>query len=205
MRKKKTGFKKFVRESILFENNFLMLLVGLCPMLAASTKVIDALVMSIVAVFTLILSALLMKLLSTVIPESIKSIVHVLFAVSIIAAFELVIHAYLPTVFERVGIYLPLIAVSGILSYSYDGKKKKVLTTITQASAWSCAFGVSTLVLAIVREFFGRGSLAGFQILPEEYAMTLIREPAGGLILLGILIAVLRAYVGKTEEKEGKV
>ncbi len=206
MKKKSGKLGKMIRESIVFENGFIALLLGLTPMLVASTRLIDALVMGVSAIVVLTDSAVLSALLSKTVPNGIKVALHITVAVVSIAVIELLIRAFAPTVFENIGMYLPLLSVSGVLTYSFEKekRKKKISGALETALVTGGGFFAEILILAFVREFFGRGSLLGFQILPEEYGMRFLTLPGGGLILLGVLIAVLRAYVQKIE-KEGEI
>lgn len=208
MRKKnkKMSLSRVLSDSLRFENSFLVLLLGLCPMLIASTRLSDAVVTGTVALLTLVFSALVSKAFSKAIPDSIKTLAHILVTVSFIAIFELLIYAFLPSIWGHIGMYLPLIAVSGLTLYSFEGEKKaKTLSlAVKQALVLGVAFFASITVLAIIREFFGRGSLLEFQIFPEEYGMLFLTLPGGGLILMGVLIAFLRAFVQKIDKEEKK-
>lgn len=206
MKKKSGKLGKLIRESIVFENGFIALLLGLTPILAASTRLIDALVMGVSAIVVLTDSAFVSALFSKTVPNGIKTAMHITVAIVSIAVIELLLRAFAPTVFDNIGMYLPLLAVSGVLLYSFEKekRKKKLSGILTTALVTGGGFFATTFILAFVREFFGRGSLFGFQVLPEEYGMRFLTLPGGGLILLGVLIAVLRAYVQKIK-KEGRI
>ena len=206
----KKFFKKLagvIHEFVIVENPVFTLLLGLCPMLAASTSLLDACVMGVVATITLILSALIVRGVLKLVPESVRLVSVVLIPITIIAAFEILIRAFLPSVFESIGMYLPLLAVSGIVIYGYNKQRRlrKLSSVVKKATALGTGFFAATFIMAFFREFFGRGSLFGFQIFPEEYGVLILTYPAGGLILLGVFIALFRALFfteGKKEEKK---
>ncbi len=198
----------FLKKSILLENPILLLFAGITPMLATSTGVIEGAFMGISAIVTLVLSFMLLSILKKVIPQKLQSIVHIIAVACVVSIIEILTEVFLPEIRSSLGIYLPILTVSGT-----------VLPYVEKFSAGDAAFGRCTLkglsygigffsvclCMSIVRELFGAGKLAGFTIFPEKYAMSLLLTPVGGFLLLGILLAVHRRYFTKeTKEEESK-
>ncbi|MBR5542766.1 MAG: hypothetical protein IKU65_01545 [Oscillospiraceae bacterium] len=199
------SFINKMREGIISENPVLALLLGICPLLAASTRLSDAVVMGMCAIVTTLFSALVIRFVKKKLPEKIKLLVCILFAVFIISIFELLLRAFLLPVSERIGMYLPLLSVTGIIfakSIRFERVKK---TSDALISALACGVGFFAVIffMALVREVIGNGTFFGLRIFPEEYGMLVLTHPSGGLILLGVVIAVFRHFFGNPDKKEG--
>lgn len=196
----------FLKKSVLAENPTLTLLLGLCPLLAVTTRLSDGVVFGAVAFFALLLSTLLISAVKKVIPESVRDIVYIVIIAFVVVIFEGVLGAFLPEITARIGIYLPLLAISGILfsqsaKFSEEGKLSAALS-----HGLACGFGyfATAVCLSLVRELLGRGSVLGFQIIPADYAMGLIVTPVGGFLLFGLLVAAFRRFFAETTRSEGE-
>ena len=195
----------FFKKSVLFENPAISLFVGIVPLLAASTKLVDGVFMGVSAAVCVIVSSFLFWVLRKFIPYKLKDIVYIIIAASVVSLCELLIRAYFPAVYKSLGIYLPLLCVGGLVfSRSKKFEKQESLTSCMLEGA-SCAVGYFAAIVAmsVVREFFGRGTFAGLRVIPEQYAVSLLAGPVGGFILLGILVAVFGKFfkVKKSEEE----
>lgn len=198
----------FLKESILRKNPVLTLFAGVTPVLATSFGIIEGAYMGVAAIVTLVLSCMIFRALGNRIPAKVRGIIHLLAVALVVSIIEILTAAVFPAIRENLGIYLPLLAVSGIVlpyaeRFSVSGKSfgESVLSGLSFGIGF---FSVSVL-LSFIREFFGTGRLCGFAIFPERYAISLLTGPVGGFILLGLLLAVFRKYSEKkTEEEESK-
>lgn len=197
----------FLKNSVLFENPVLSLFVGITPLLAMSTKLLDGCFMGLCAIVCVFVSSLLFRALGRFVPKYLRDVVYILACASVVSLCEILLHAFLPSVYESLGIYLPLLCVSGLVfsrSKKFE-KAENIKVCMIEALTCGIGFAVTIIVLSLVREFFGRGTVAGFTVIPEKYAATLIAGPVGGFILLGILIAVCgKLLSGKKSEEESK-
>ncbi len=196
----------FFKNSVLFENPALSLFVGIAPLLAASTRLLDGVFMGASAAVCVIASSVLFWLLRKIIPSKLRDIVYIIIAASVVSLCELLIHAYFPSVYKSLGIYLPLLCVSGLV-FSRSKKFEKTESLVSSVlDGISCGVGylIAIVVISIVREFFGRGTFAGFRVIPEQYAVSLLAGPVGGFILLGILVAVFGKFFKVKKSEEGR-
>ena len=196
----------FLKKSILFENPVLMLLLGLCPLLAVTTRLSDGAIFGGAAFFVLIVSTLLISAVKNIIPKSVRDIVYIVIVAFVVGICEILLGAFLPIITSRIGIYLPLITTSGIIlsrSEKFESEKK-----LSEAMLSGLTIGVGYFALALslsfVRELLGRGSLLGFQLIPADYAIGVVVSPAGGFFLFGILVAIFGKFLAKTADKEGE-
>ncbi len=196
------------RKKLLEENAPLILLIGLCPLLMASKTVMSGLVMATAIGFVLVLSSVAVSLVRKLIPDSIRIIAYMLIIATFVAMAELLIRSFLPTHYANLGIYIPIIASAGIVFAHTDNvaSKNGIQITVVDGILSALAFAVVIIVVSLLREFFGSGTILSYRILAEEYAMSFALSPAGGLMLLGILAAILKKVNslcgGKKEEKK---
>jgi len=197
----------FLKRSVLLENPVLSLFVGITPLLACSSKLLDGVFMGLCAIVSLLISSMLFRLLRKIVPEKLRDIVFILTVAVVVALCEILLHAFLPTVYESLGMYLPLLSVSGLI-FSRSKKfceEEKFSGCVLEGLSCGIGFFAICTAFALVREFFGCGSVAGFAIIPEKYAMSLVAGPVGGFMLLGIGIALGRKLLaGKKGEEENK-
>ena len=152
------------------------------------------------------LSTLLFRVLRRFVPKKLRDVVYILACASVVSLCEILLLAFLPSVHESIGIYLPLLCVSGIVfsrSKKFE-KAESVKKCMLDALTCGIGFFVTIVAMSLVREFFGRGTVAGFTVIPEKYAASLLAGPVGGFILLGILVAVCRKLLQDKKSEEGR-
>lgn len=196
----------FLKNSVLFENPVITLFAGITPILAMSTKLLDGVFMGLCAIICIFLSTLLFRVLHRFVPKKLRDVVYILACASVVSLCEILLLAFLPSVHESLSIYLPLLCVSGIVfsrSKKFE-KAESVKKCMLDALACGIGFFVTIVALSLVREFFGRGTVAGFTVIPEKYAASLLAGPVGGFILLGIIIAVCRKILQDKKSEEGR-
>lgn len=195
----------FLKHSVLFENAPLVLLLGLCPLLGASSSLISGIGMGVCTLLVLVLAGFVISIVGRFIPESVKSVSYMVIIAFFVALFELLVHALLPVVYESLGIYLPLVAVSGIaFARAESSEGEGVGTAVAQGVSMGLGFLVVILVMSLVRELVGQGTFFGLRVIPEEYAARLIASPFGALVILGFLLAIFRKLVVRVREREGE-
>ena len=195
---------QFLTASILFENPALSLFVGITPLLASSTTLLGGVFMGISALLSICASCVLFRLLKKLIPDSIKDIVYILIVACVISIIEMLMHAFLPSVYEKLGIYLPLLSVGGLVfSRSLTFSKSKTMKgTFLCGLSTGIGYLAVCVVVSFFRELLGAGTVAGFTVFPDEYAISHITGPVGGFMFLGLLIAIFRHFFGKIKEEE---
>ncbi len=184
----------FLKKSVLLENPVLSLFAGVTPLLAVSTRLIDGVTLGICAIFCITLSSLLFWALRKTISNKLRDVVYIIIVAVSVSLCEILLSAFLPTIYKNLGMYLPLLAVSGLV-FSRSKKfsrEEKLGSCLLEGLSCGIGYFALSLAMSLVREFFGRGTVAGFSVIPEKYAISLLVGPVGGFMLLGILIAVTR-------------
>jgi electron transport complex protein RnfE len=194
-----------VSKGIYKENPVFRLVLGLCPTLAVSTSIANALGMGIAATFVLVCSntiiSLLILLFSKILSkEGQKSIdkIRIPIFIVIIACFviivEMAMSAYFPALSESLGIFIPLIVVNCIILGRAEGfaSKNSVLPSIADGIGMGIGFTLALCSIAVVREFLGSGNVLGQPVLGAGFKPVLIMIlPPGAFFLIGIYLSVL--------------
>lgn len=198
-------FLEYLKTSVLYENAPIVLLLGLTPFLMMSSSLTTGTVTGISAAVILVLSGVTISLVGKFIPDKLKTPVYLVITATFVAVCEILLFAFLPSLRASLGIYLPLLTVSGL---AFVSSERAAASTVGAAALSSLALALgyfaAILVMSFIREFFGNGTLFGFRIIPEEYAARLLTTPFGALFLLGIAVALIRTIIIRAEEKEGK-
>ncbi len=180
-----------------------LLFLGAVPALAASADVRAALGMSLAVLAVLLCSTLVLGLLRKLIPGEIKLPAAVLTVAGFASMAQLLLGAFLPTAASMLGLYLAALAVDlMIFSAAENALDEGLGAAIGRAAVTAVCFAVFVLVLAALREILGAASFAGHEIAAlKPYRIPLLLQPAGGLILYSILLAVVNRIFHAGEVK----
>lgn len=192
-------------KGLLKENPVFVLVLGTCPTLATTTSVIGALSMGLAAAAVLICSNTVISLLRKAIPDKVRIPCYIVIIAGFVTIVQMLMHAYLPELYELLGIYLALITVNCIILGRAEmfASKNSVGRSALDGAGMGLGFTIALLLMATVREVFGSGSFAGIEIpfLKEHTIEFLIKAP-GGFLVFGILIAAVNAITkGKNVKK----
>ncbi|MBR2325115.1 MAG: electron transport complex subunit RsxE [Clostridia bacterium] len=189
---------------IILENPVLVLVLGTCPTLAQTTSVIGAVGMGIAATLVLILSNAVISALRNLIPDTVRIPCYIVIIATFVTVVQLLMHAYLPALYEMLGVYLALIVVNCIILGRAEmfARKNGVLDSALDGLGMGLGFLLALFIMATVREVLGAGTFAGIA-LPffKTYHIPILNQAPGGFLVFGILIAVMN----KIKEKDGGV
>ncbi len=181
-----------------FKNNpTFRLVLGMCPTLAVTTSLENALGMGLAAAFVLVCSNALVSALRKVIPDAVHIPCYIVIIATFVTAIDLLMQAYLPDLSASLGIFIPLIVVNCIILGRAEAFacKNGVLASIADGLGSGLGFTLSLALIASVREIVGAGTLTvwgdlAFKNLnPGPVTMAIL--PAGGFIVLGLLLALI--------------
>ena len=181
-------------KGILKENPVLVLILGTCPTLATTTNVVGAFGMGIAAMVVLICSNMLISLLRKVIPENVRIPCYIVVIAGFVTIVQMIVQAYLPPLYEMLGVYLPLITVNCIIlgrAEMFAGKNT-VGKSALDGIGMGLGFTLALCAMATVREVFGAASFAGIAIPAlEPYKIEVLVKAPGGMMVYGLLIALV--------------
>ena len=192
-------------KGLLLENPVFVLILGTCPTLATSTTVIGAIGMGLAATAVLICSNAVISLLRNVIPSSARIPCYIVIIAGFVTIVQMFIHAYLPELYEMLGVYLALITVNCIIlgrAEMFAGKNT-VGKSVLDGVGMGLGFTLALLMMATVREVFGAGSFAGIEIpFISDYKIEILTKAPGGFMVYGAMIAlVYKLTHGKAPRK----
>jgi electron transport complex protein RnfE len=189
---------------IIMENPVLILILGTCPTLATTTSVISAFSMGLAATVVLIGSNVVISALRKVIPDTVRIPCYIVIIAAFVTAVQMLLNAYLPAIYDMLGVYLALIVVNCIILGRAEmfARKNSVLDSALDGVGMGIGFLVALVLMATVREVLGAGSFAGIEIGFMQYVkIPVLTQAPGGFLVYGILIAVMN----KLTEKKGGV
>lgn len=205
MTKKNWSFSKIFKDGLLDQNPIFVQLLGMCSTLAVSTTVLNGIGMGLSVTFVLILSNLFISLLRNYIPSKIRIASYIVIIAGFVTVVDMVLQAYLPSLAESLGLFIPLIVVNCIILARAESfaSKNAPLPSVVDGLAMGLGFTVALTVISAIRELLGSGTLLGFSVLPESYSPAmLVISPVGGFLILGGLIALVQWIKSRSKKKE---
>lgn len=188
-----SNWKTFTK-GLIKENPILVLLLGCCPTLATTTSAINGMSMGLATTFVLIMSNLVISLIKNFIPDKVRIPSFIVVIASFVTVVQLVMQAYVPDIYETLGLFIPLIVVNCIVLGRAEAfaSKNPVWPSILDGAGMGLGFTFALTVLGSIREILGSGSIFNWRFLPEDAQTILIFVLApGAFIALGYLIALV--------------
>lgn len=186
---------KQFKEGLLDNNPVLVQLLGMCPTLATTTSVSNAIGMGLAATAVLICSNLFISLLRKFIPKQVRIAAYIVIISGFVTAVELLMRAYFYELYQSLGLFIPLIVVNCIILARAEAfaSKNKPLPSIIDGAAMGLGFTFALVLLAFVRELLGAGKIFGWAVPGySNNPMIIFVLPAGAFISLGLVIAVVQ-------------
>ena len=194
-----------IYNGVIKENPTLVLMLGMCPTLAVSTRAMNGIGMGLSTTAVLILSNLVISLLRKVIPDQVRLPSYIVIVASLVTVTELIIEAYLPSLYEALGIYIPLIVVNCIIlgrAEAYANKNTPMLS-VMDGLGMGIGFTIALTLAGLVREVLGNGTAFGLQILPKSVEpMGIFVQPPGAFLVIALFITIMNAIGIKTRQKQ---
>ena len=197
-------FLKQFKEGLLDNNPTLVQLLGMCPTLATTTSVKNAFGMGLATTAVLVCSNLFISLLRKFIPKQVRIAAYIVVISGFVTAVELLMRAYFYSLYQSLGLFIPLIVVNCIILARAEAfaSKNKPLPSFVDGLSMGLGFTFALALLGAVRELLGSGKLLGFQVMPAAYEpITVFILPAGAFLTLGFLIALVQKFRNSAEDK----
>lgn len=178
---------------LLKENPTLVLVLGMCPTLATTTSAINGMSMGLATTFVLLCSNIVISALRKLIPDKVHIPAYIVVIASFVTILQLVMQAYVPALYESLGLFIPLIVVNCIVLGRAEAFAAKNNVGLSALDGLGMGFGftLSLTVLGIVREFLGTGKIFGLGLVPDEYGMLVFVLAPGAFIALAYLMAAV--------------
>ena len=192
--------RKIFMNGIIDENPTFRMVLGMCPTLAITTAVSNGIGMGLAVTFVLVFSNLVISLLRKAIPDQIRIPAFIVVIATFVTIVQLVVKAFVPALDAALGVFIPLIVVNCIIFGRAEAFafKNKPIPAIVDGLGMGIGFTIAITLISAVRELFGAGTLLGVQVMPAGYLpMDLLVKPAGGFIVLGLLLALMNKLLPK--------
>lgn len=203
----KKFYVEHLKEGLLSNNPILVQLLGMCPTLAVTTSVSNAIGMGLSATAVLMCSNLFISLLRKFIPKQVRIAAYIVIISGFVTAVELLLHAFLPSLYASLGLFIPLIVVNCIILARAEAfaSKNSPLRSLWDGLAMGLGFTFALILVGAVREILGAGSIFGFDLTFGVWQPALLFiMPAGAFITLGCIIAAVNVIRARAE-KHAKV
>ena len=187
-----------LKNGIITENPTFVLMLGMCPTLAVTTSAINGIGMGLATTVVLVMSNMLISILRKVIPNGIRMPAYIVIVASFVTIVQMLLHAYVTSLYDSLGIYIPLIVVNCIIlgrAESY-ASKNKVLPSVFDGIGMGLGFTIGLTSIGIVRELIGAGTIFGLQVLPKSYEGVSIFILAPGAFLVLAFLCALQNKLG---------
>lgn len=191
---------------IIKENPTLVLMLGMCPTLAVTTSAINGLGMGLTTMVVLAMSNAIIALLRNIIPDKVRIPAFIVIIASFVTVVQMVLQAYLPSLNDALGLYIPLIVVNCIILGRAEAyaSKNPVLPSFFDGVGMGLGFSVSLTCIGAVREILGAGEVFGIHIMPASYVPFSIFIMAPGAFFVLAALTALQNKVKINGEKKGK-
>lgn len=182
---------KTLVNGIIKENPTFVLVLGMCPTLGTTTSAINGMSMGLATTFVLMLSNMVISLVSGLVPSKVRIPAFVVVIAVFVTVVQLVMQAYVPALYETLGLFIPLIVVNCIVLGRAEAyaSKNTPFDSFLDGLGSGLGFTLSLTVLGIIRELLGSGSFFGFKLLEGDGILVFILAP-GAFMALGYLMVL---------------
>lgn len=194
------NIKEKFKAGIITENPVFIQTIGLCPTLATSTSISNALGMAMAATAVLICSNIVISFLRNFIPDKVRIAAYITIIAGFVTLIQMVLNAYAPALASSLGLFLPLIVVNCIILGRAEAfaSKNKVLPSALDGITMGIGFGFALVLIAIVRETLGSGAFFGHVFWDQP--ATQMGLSAGGFLAMGFVLAAIQKIMSKKGE-----
>ena len=167
-----------IYNGVIKENPTLVLMLGMCPTLAVTTSCMNGFGMGVSTLVVLVMSNLVISALRKVIPDAVRLPAYIVIVASLVTVVELLMEAYVPDIYDALGIYIPLIVVNCIILGRAEG----------------LGFTISLSVIGLIRELLGAGTVFGMQVMPSAYKpIAIFIKAPGAFLVLAVLVIIMNS------------
>lgn len=201
----KPSLRSVFLNGIFSENPTFRLVLGVCPTLAVTTSAMNGVGMGLAATFVLLGSNVVISLLRNFIPDKVRIPAYVVVICTFVTIVDMLMHAFIPALYEALGIFIPLIVVNCIIlarAEAFAGKNP-VGASAMDGIGMGLGFTLALTLIGMIREFIGNGSVFGLDILGAAYEpMLLLVLAPGAFITFGLVLGAINAITAKVAKNK---
>lgn len=186
------------KNGLIKENPTFVLVLGMCPTLGVTTSAINGMGMGLATTFVLIMSNIVISCLKSVIPDKVRIPAFIVIIATFVTMLAMVMEAYVPALFEALGLFIPLIVVNCIVLARAESfaSKNNPLLSLFDGLFMGLGFTIALTLLGLVRELLGSGAAFGHKFIEGDAMLLFVLAP-GGFIGLGLLSAIVNYFRNK--------
>ena len=183
------------------ENPTFVLLLGMCPTLGTTSSALNGMSMGLATTFVLICSNIVIALLKNLIPDKVRIPAYIVVIASFVTLLQMLMQAYLPSLYASLGLFIPLIVVNCIILGRAEAfaAKNTALPSLFDGLGMGLGFTWALTLLGAVRELLGTGAVFGFTLLPSATNMLVFVLAPGAFIVLGYLLVLFNKVTAKNK------
>ena len=191
---------------IVLENPTFVLMLGMCPTLAVTTSAINGLGMGLTTMVVLALSNMFISMLRNIIPDKVRIPAFIVIIASFVTVVELLLKAYIPFLYDALGLYIPLIVVNCIILGRAEAyaSKHKVIPSFFDGVGMGLGFTLALTIIGAVRELIGAGEIFGVHVMPDSYVPCSIFVLAPGAFFVLAALTAIQNYIKRKGQEKGK-
>ena len=185
-------------DGILKNNPTFVLVLGMCPTLATTTSAVNGMGMGLATMFVLICSNIVISLLKGIIPDKVRIPCFIVVIASFVTVVQLLMQAYVPDLYDTLGVFIPLIVVNCIILGRAEAfaSKHSPAESAMDGIGIGLGFTLALTLIGAIREILGSGSLFNQNVYDGDGALIFIMAP-GAFIVLGYLMILFRKVTSK--------
>jgi len=189
---------QLITKGIVKENPVFVLLLGMCPTLGTTTSAMNGMGMGLATMMVLILSNMVISMIAGVIPAKVRIPAYIVVIASFVTVVQLAMQAYLPALYDTLGLFIPLIVVNCIVLGRAEAfaSKNSVLDSACDGLGIGLGFALALTILGTVRELLGSLSVFGHKFSSADGMLVFVLAP-GAFIALGYLIVLFKKVTAK--------
>ena len=189
---------QLIVDGIVKNNPTFVLVLGMCPTLGTTTSAINGLGMGLATMIVLILSNITISSIARIIPDKVRIPCYIVVIASFVTIVQLLLQAYVPVLYEALGIFLPLIVVNCVILGRAEAfaSKHSVGDSVLDGVGIGLGFTIALTAIGLVREILGSGSAFGWKFLQGDGMLAFVLAP-GAFIVLAYLMVVFRKITNK--------
>lgn len=182
---------QIITKGILKENPTFVLILGMCPTLGVTSSAINGMGMGVATMAVLIMSNIVISLIKSLIPDKVRIPAFIVVIASFVTIIEMLMQAYLPSLYDALGVFIPLIVVNCIILGRAEAfaSKNGVLDSALDGIGIGLGFTLSLTLIGAVREALGAGAIFGYSFADGAMPLLFILAP-GGFLVLGYLMVL---------------
>ena len=192
-----------IKNGLIKENPTWVLILGMCPTLATTTSAVNGLSMGLATAFVLMMSNIVISLLKSVIPDKVRIPAFIVVIATFVTMVQMVMQAYLPALYDSLGLFIPLIVVNCIVLGRAEAfaSKNGVWFSFLDGLFMGLGFTWALTLIGMVRELLGTGCIFGHSLIGGADGMLMMILPPGGFLALGFLMALINHLRHKSVKK----